>query len=385
MLKIAFVSGIGFTDCDFPLIHAFFKKNIEVNYYILCSDKSPYGGVLDLRNEKIRSGIYKASKLHSFSQYKNYLDLNRTYIVYGENGWSRRHISTWLVFIGFLISFFKYGPDILHLSFPLSNQWKCLYYTAKKIVGVVHDPLRHSCFTEIKEEKERILFFNKCDKLVLLNEVQLDDFINTYNVERKKVFINKLGEYECLRICGQGNRIFDFPYVLFFGQIQNHKGIEFLCESMDIIHDKHPNVHLVVAGKGKIYFDLDKIQSKKNIHLINDFISIEQLANLLKYCEFSVCYYKDATQSGCVQTAFSADVPLIVSDVGALPKAVTNNVTGLVVPACNSELLATAMDELLSAPDLLLKMKDNIKTIWRPTMAWETIAEQYLKIYTVNT
>jgi glycosyltransferase involved in cell wall biosynthesis len=384
MAKIAFVSGIVFTDCDFPLIHSFLERNIDIKYFLFCSDQTPCGGVIDLRTENLRPGIYKASKLHAFCPYKNYLDLDCISVVYGKKGWSRLAFSNWLIFIQVLWMFWGFRPNILHLAFPLSDQWKFLYYVTKKIVGVVHDPLRHSCFTETKEEKDRIEFFNKCDKLVLLNEVQLNEFINTYNIDKKKIFLNKLGEYECLRICGKGKRYFDFPYVLFFGQIQNHKGIEFLCESMDIIHDRHPDVHLVIAGKGKMYFDLDKFQNKKNIHLINDFITIEQLADLLKYCEFSVCYYRDATQSGCVQTAFSANVPLIVSDVGALPKAVTNNITGIVVPACNSQLLASAMDELLSTPVLLARMKDNIKSIWRPTMAWEAIAEEYLNIYTAN-
>lgn len=68
-----------------------------------------------------------------------------------------------------------------------------------------------------------------------------------------------------------------------------------------------------------------------------------QLAGLLNDALFAVCPYKDATQSGVIQTAFSMDCPVIGTDVGALPEAIDNGVTGLIVPPCNSEALAHAI------------------------------------------
>lgn len=381
MKRIAFISGIVFSDCDFPLIHSFIKKDLDVSYFIFSSDKVNCGGVLDLSNENLSYGLHKADGIPSFEQYKDYIDLNKTYVVYGKEGWSRKYFCNWYIALKVFITLLLLKPYVLHLSAPLSNQFKLLYLIGKRIVGIVHDPIRHSSFTSSKEENERILYFKKCDRLVLLNDVQTQQFKDTYHIEKSKIFYNRLGEYECLRICDTSRRLIKFPYILFFGQIQSHKGIEYLCEAMKMIHANHPDIHLVIAGRGEMYFDFEPYKHLDYFHLLNEFISIDKLANLLRYCEFSVCYYKDATQSGCVQTAFSANVPLIVSDVGALPKAVTDNVTGLVVPPCNSKMLADAMDRLLSDSNLLASMKDNIDKLWRPKMSWNSIADQYIRIY----
>lgn len=106
-----------------------------------------------------------------------------------------------------------------------------------------------------------------------------------------------------------------------------------------------------------------------------------RLAGLLKNALFTVCPYKDATQSGVVQTAFSMNCPVIVTDVGGLPEAVDEHITGLVVPSCNSVALANAMDTLLSDRKLLDSMRLNINSIWSKQMGWKTILEEYLKCY----
>lgn len=81
-------------------------------------------------------------------------------------------------------------------------------------------------------------------------------------------------------------------------------------------------MNLVIAGGGQIYFDFKPYENLNYIKLINEYIPISSLSGLLQNALFAVCPYKDATQSGVVQMAFSANVPLIVTNVGDLPNAV---------------------------------------------------------------
>ena len=94
-----------------------------------------------------------------------------------------------------------------------------------------------------------------------------------------------------------------------------------------------------------------------------------------------MCPYTDATQSGVVQTAFSLNVPTIVTDVGALPKAVTDGVTGLVVPPCDVMALATKMLYLIDNPEVLNEMRSNINDKWKTNMDWHSIGETYQNFY----
>ena len=102
---------------------------------------------------------------------------------------------------------------------------------------------------------------------------------------------------------------------------------------------------------------------------------------MLKSCLFTVCPYKDATQSGVVQTAFTMRVPAIVTNVGALPIAVEDGITGLVIPPCNSDAIEDACNKLIMNPQLIAEMKHNIASIWQKNMNWDVITEKYMEVY----
>ena len=98
-------------------------------------------------------------------------------------------------------------------------------------------------------------------------------------------------------------------------------------------------------------------------------------------CEFGVCPYKDATQSGVVQTAFTLGVPMVVTDVGALADAVQHGKTGIVVKPCDADILANSIMELYSNKEKLNMMRTYIKNVWTKNMGWESIAIDYLNCY----
>ena len=111
---------------------------------------------------------------------------------------------------------------------------------------------------------------------------------------------------------------------------------------------------------------------------------MDELAKLLKNCKFAICPYLDATQSGVVQTAFSADVPLIVTNVGSLPISVKNNITGIVIEPSNVDALAEAILYLYTSDIMLYKFRKNINDIWRPSMQWDSIVLNYVNMYKNN-
>ena len=49
----------------------------------------------------------------------------------------------------------------------------------------------------------------------------------------------------------------DRPFILFFGQIVEYKGVEYLLEAMKIVHSHYPELMLVIAGGGRFYFDVE--------------------------------------------------------------------------------------------------------------------------------
>jgi D-inositol-3-phosphate glycosyltransferase len=128
----------------------------------------------------------------------------------------------------------------------------------------------------------------------------------------------------------------EYRYILFFGFIRGYKGLDILLEAMgDPLVSELP-VKLIVAGE---FYATDapyiKILREKNLSntviMHTNFIPNDQVAAHFCASDLVVQPYKDATQSGVTQVAYHFGIPMIVTNVGALPEMVPHNVAGLVV------------------------------------------------------
>ena len=378
-MRIIYYSQAFFSDCDFPLIQEFQKRKDKFRVYIPVQTYRMNSGLLSLKKLKRWPGIFKASKYQELMIYNGYLNLDKVYIInlpVGKRGVTYRITWFW-VFLHML----SFRPNIFHFNWPLVGIEKWLYRLPVRKCMTVHDPISHSSVTRPEEEEDRLLAFSHASRFVLLSDVLTEEFCRKYYISMNKIDIAKMGEFSHLRYLKPVNYTFSYPYILFFGQILSYKGIEYLCEAMIKVHRLCPELHLIIAGSGRMYFDYSPYENLDYIHLRNEFIPIDELAGLLQNAMFAVCPYKDATQSGVVQTSFSCNTPLIVTNVGALPVAVKHNVTGLVVPPQDSNALAEAIITLVKSPQLLEKFRKNIEHVWRPTMLWDSIVDIYLQSY----
>jgi len=128
----------------------------------------------------------------------------------------------------------------------------------------------------------------------------------------------------------------DYRYILFFGFIRDYKGLDILLNAMGehILADLP--VKLIVAGEfyssDQPYFKIIREKGLGNrVVLHTQFIPNDKVAAYFCASDLVVQPYKDATQSGVTQVAYHFDVPMVVSNVGALPEMVPNNVAGIVV------------------------------------------------------
>lgn len=379
-MKIIYLSQAYFADCDFPLIREFQRQGHDIEYYIPIASYNLRSTLLDLKELYPHTGIYPASLYEGFRIYKNELDLSRVFVVNQKHKQKFHPLNLWLM-LRLVLRIIKRNPDVIHLTLQPSLMLKLLYLVKRKIVLTVHDPFAHAGRISKRDERDRLQAFNKINKFILLNNKQVYQFSQFYHIPTKKIFLSKLGMYDSItRIMPTLIPIKD-PYILYFGLVAEYKGIEYLLEAMKMVHDQFPKVKLIIAGGGKYYFDTKLYENLDYIEIWNRYIGISELAGLLQGCLFSVCPYKEATQSGVVQTAFSMEVPLIVTNVGALPEAVDDGKTGLIVSPCSSSDLASAIIKLLGDESLRNAMISNIKKSWKVRMSWDKIVEDYINCY----
>lgn len=380
-MKIIYYSSPFYADCDFPLIGELQRKGHDVRYYISIASFSKRSTLIDLKELYPHTGIYPATEIYKeFNDFRNILDLSHVYIV-NQKYKQKFHPVNLLLMVRLVIHFMMQKPDVIHLTKPPYLTQKLLYMVKKKLVLTVHDTFQHTGYRNKRAERDRRMAFKNIPKLVLLNNRQSSSFASYYHVPNKHIFINKLGMYSSILYVDPLPFLINRPFILFFGQIVEYKGVEYLLEAMKIVHSHHPELVLVIAGGGKYYFDIEPYKKLDYVRIINRYIDTRELAGMLRACEFVVCPYKDATQSGVIQTAFTLEVPMVVTNVGALADAIQHNRTGLVVKPCDVDDLANGIIELHSDKEKQNAMRKSIKEEWIKDMSWSPIADDYLKCY----
>lgn len=139
----------------------------------------------------------------------------------------------------------------------------------------------------------------------------------------------------------------DKDYMLFFGLVRAYKGLDLLLDAMGKMHDKLPNLRLLIAGE---FYEQEEgyREQIKNLGLTekviirNEFIPDADLRLYFGAADLIVQPYKTATQSGVTQVAFHFEKPMLVTNVGGLGEIVHDHKMGYAVHP-NEESIAEAI------------------------------------------
>jgi len=378
-MKIVFIGSLIGCDSEFPFIREMQKRERNFICYYPVQGKTYNTSIFDIKETIKIDAIIKASEYEEFRRFDKYFDLERIYIINNYH-WRQRHWQSWLLWIKVYFHIKKQNPDILHYAWPLRWQRSILYRLKCHKVMTVHDPLPHSSMMTKKEEKARLKAFSHADRFILLSDVHKESFKDKYHIDESRITISRFGYYDWMDYLGKPV-LKQQKYILFWGQIQSHKGVDILLSAMLKVHEQIPDLKCIIAGKGNFSFDINPYLGLDYITIINRFVSMNELSELLNGCLFVVCPYKDATQSGVVQNTFSMSVPLIVTNVGALPQSVLHGITGLVVPPNDVNSLSNAIIKLATNETLRSLIKKNINEVWKKEMGWSDVANSYISCY----
>jgi glycosyltransferase involved in cell wall biosynthesis len=221
------------------------------------------------------------------------------------------------------------------------------------------------------------------DKINILNKNQKDSFIKIYKLQKKNIYESNLSIYNVYNIyLQQFSKNKALKNILFFGRISPYKGIDILLEAMKNVHLSNPEIKLIIAGDGEYYFDKFEFEQLDYIEFRNRYIPNTELVKLINDSMFTVCPYKDATQSGVIMTSYAFCKPVIATNVGGLSEMVIDKVTGFLIEPNNIIELQNTIKQLLSNQNLLIKMEKNIfEHFHRGDRGWARICEDLFKAY----
>lgn len=144
----------------------------------------------------------------------------------------------------------------------------------------------------------------------------------------------------------------EFPVVGMIARVCPGKGHEFLVRAIPELRDAFPDVQVRIVGKGPLMTSLrqlaDAMGVSRNIHFVG--YALDTLAELQTFDLFVLPSLSEGFPISILE-AMAAGLPIAASNVGGIPEAIENGVTGLLFDPQSSEALATAVTRLLRNPE----------------------------------
>jgi glycosyltransferase involved in cell wall biosynthesis len=148
--------------------------------------------------------------------------------------------------------------------------------------------------------------------------------------------------------------------VLHVGRVSVGKGARVLAEAARLMPDAPPDVAFVFAGRVELKDALPREVAARAFFLGH--VAREDLAAL--YQSASVFVAASVWQepfSRAILEAMNHGLPIVASDAGGNPEAITNGETGILVPRSDARALADAIARVLADADLARRIGGNAR------------------------
>ena len=206
----------------------------------------------------------------------------------------------------------RWQPDVVHVH--ENHDPRLLALTAGyRTILTVHDPLGHPGAPALTRGESWTFrrWFRRADRFVVHGVALVEELAPL--VGRERIVVIPHGTTPRSEpLAPPAARA-----VLLFGRLEPYKGIEVLVSAMRLVWEARPDVALVVAGEGQA---APLVPADPRISLIARYIPEEEVATLLAGASIVALPYTQASQSGVGLQAVAAGIPVVVSDLGALPE-----------------------------------------------------------------
>lgn len=237
--------------------------------------------------------------------------------------------------------------DLVHLHY-LNRFTDAAVPLPHPLVLSVHDV--HPHVPRLGGASERLILRRICrraDAIVVHHQRLADQVIDALGVDARRVHVvpHQVFPTEA----ADSNPPDAPPNVLFFGALRSNKGIAVLDEAIELL--ARTELTVTIAGRGDSDIEqraLEMSARDPRISVDIGFASLERKRELFRHSSLVVLPYTSfASQSGVLHDAYGHGRPVVVTDVGALGKSVSEDGTGLVVPPADSRALAQAIQASL--------------------------------------
>ncbi|MFD1217357.1 glycosyltransferase family 4 protein [Microbulbifer celer] len=160
------------------------------------------------------------------------------------------------------------------------------------------------------------------------------------------------------------------------------KGVRHLARAVAAIDD--PRLHLVIAGEGSEYADIQQILLRKvqsgHAHLLGS-VDNREMPRIYRAADASALPSLMEATSIAGLEAMACGLPVIGSDVGGIPYIVRHGKNGLLVTPESSDELQQAIEQLLAQPQRCRDMGEQAIQMVDSEFTWRHVAEKVRSHY----
>jgi glycosyltransferase involved in cell wall biosynthesis len=145
---------------------------------------------------------------------------------------------------------------------------------------------------------------------------------------------------------------------------------------------KFPSLEFVLVGDGPLRAGLQRMTETLGLSGRVLFLGDRRdIPAVLAAMDISVLPSSSESLSNVVLESMAAGVPVVATDVGGNPELIQTGVTGSLVPVGDEEGLSTAIEQLLTQPELRNKIGRQARESARANYSVEKVRDQYQQLY----
>lgn len=243
------------------------------------------------------------------------------------------------IFLGRLIRSRKY--DLVHFDTASGRALSSLFFPHHQALALtIHDPVPHLGEESFMLDLVRFFYKRRAKSIFFYSHYSTGLYKKANKQIQQQLYQLRLQPYSFIAQFKK-HSVLDNRHILFFGQLSYYKGIDLLLEAIPSVLALYPQEQFLIAGKSN-GLNINKSLLDKypnNVSFIDEYLSIDQLSNMIHSSKFIVCPYREATQSGVLMTAFAMGKAVLATNVGAFPEYISNGINGLL---CNPEAMPIA-------------------------------------------
>ncbi len=380
-MKVVYHVHTYFLDNSLELINEL-KKQVDLHVLIEVSRESAKSTIIDIDPNLLNGDITDLRDIlnkESWNRMREYFNgvSSCSAILYsGKNIFSVENIPTVEKLKRYIHSI---NPDIVHFD-TISNRCFWIYNSLRKykLAGTIHDPIPHSGEGSWKQQMSRMFFDRHADAYFFHSDYSVSLYRAYVEKRNNKTFQIGMKPYSIISKYLKTKRN-SKEFILFFGRVSSYKGIDMLLAAIPKILLKFPNEIFMIVGRSDTNMEKNINQHVNHqIKYIDEYVSTEELANIITDAKFVVCPYRDATQSGVLMTSFALNVPVVATNVGSFPEYIQDDYNGkLSNPSV--EDISDAICEALEN-NRYLNWADNLEQNKIKTDSFEKMKEYYQNI-----